>query len=92
MTTIKWLIKCNVILDHDVNIVGVRSAIEKEYARTKRMGVGPFQKIAKHFEVSDLNKIWKTTFCIVSYQHIYIKISLWEICSTLLYTNTPVRI
>lgn len=73
MTTIKRLIKCNVILDHDVNVVGVRSAIDKEYARNKRMGVGPFQKIAKHFEVSDMNKIWKTTFCIVSYQHFFIK-------------------
>lgn len=40
-------------------LLGVRSAIEKEYARNKRMGVGPFQKIAKHFEVSDMNKFGK---------------------------------
>lgn len=43
--------------------------LNKGYARNQRMGVGPFQKIAKHFEVSDVIKIWKTTICIVSYHH-----------------------
>lgn len=47
------------------------------------MDVGPFQKICQTFKRIHFS-VYKGNFdnynCIVSYQHFFIKITLWEIC------------